>query len=214
MENKKIIGLYDYTVILTYLGLIFAFTGIINVLNQNYVLSILFLMLSGVCDMFDGTVASTKKRNACEKHFGIEIDSLCDLISFGLFPSLFVFIISGKSLLAGIVGAFYVLCAVIRLAFYNVQEIDRQKLTDEKRECFLGIPVTSIAIILPCVFFVNKMFGIEKTSSYLIILFLLAIGFICRITIKKPKLIGKIILLIIGMFEIIGIYLLLGKFWV
>ena len=43
-------------------------------------------VLCGVTDMFDGKVASTMKRNEAEKAFGIQIDSLCDLISFGVLP--------------------------------------------------------------------------------------------------------------------------------
>ena len=46
------------------------------------------LMFSGVCDMFDGKVASTKKeRTRSEKRFGIQIDSLSDLVCFGVLPA-------------------------------------------------------------------------------------------------------------------------------
>ena len=37
MEKKKVIGFYDYTVVLTYLGMMIAFTGIIKVLNEDYI---------------------------------------------------------------------------------------------------------------------------------------------------------------------------------
>ena len=50
-------------------------------------------MITGLCDTFDGAVASTKDRTASEKRFGVQIDSLCDLIGFGVLPGIFVYII-------------------------------------------------------------------------------------------------------------------------
>ena len=68
----KLIGFYDYTVILTYLSLFSAVFGMIQAIHGNYNLSVFCLLLSGVCDAFDGTVARTKKdRTEDEKAFGI-----------------------------------------------------------------------------------------------------------------------------------------------
>lgn len=92
--KKKLLGYYDYTVILTYCGVLFSLLGILRVISQNYWNAVFCLMLAGVCDMFDGTVASTKDRNASEKRFGIQIDSLSDLISFGVMPAVFVYKLS------------------------------------------------------------------------------------------------------------------------
>ena len=47
-----------------------------------------FLLICGLCDAFDGKVASTKKnRTAIEKNYGIQIDSLSDLVAFGVLPA-------------------------------------------------------------------------------------------------------------------------------
>ena len=82
------IGFYDYTVILTYLSLLSAVTGIGLAVAHHPLLAILCLMFSGLCDMFDGKVARSKKdRTDDEKAFGIQIDSLCDLFCFGAFPA-------------------------------------------------------------------------------------------------------------------------------
>lgn len=81
------IGFYDYTVILTYLSLLSAVTGIGLAVARHPLLAILCLMFSGLCDMFDGRVARTKKnRTAEQKGFGIQIDSLCDIVAFGILP--------------------------------------------------------------------------------------------------------------------------------
>ena len=210
MEKKKIIGFYDYTVVLTYAGMLFAFTGILDSLRQNYTGAIICLMMAGVCDMFDGAVASTKDRNCYEKHFGIEIDSMCDLISFGVLPAVFVYMISGQAPVAGLLAGGYVLCALIRLAYYNVQEYDRQKRTTGKREVFLGVPVTTIAIILPLVFLIKDQFNLKGTLSYLVLTTLVAIGFVSGIEVKKPKLAGKIVMIVLGTLEFLGVFLMTG----
>ena len=210
MEKKKVIGFYDYTVVLTYAGMLFAFVGILDSLRQNFTGAIICLMMAGVCDMFDGAVASTKDRNCYEKHFGIEIDSMCDLISFGVLPAIFVFMITGQAPIAGLLGGGYVLCALIRLAYYNVQEYDRQKRTTGKRETFLGVPVTTIAIVLPLLYLIKDQFNLKSTISYLVLTILVAVGFVSGIEIKKPKLAGKIVMIIFGALEFFGVFLMTG----
>ena len=76
------IGFYDYTVILTYLGFASGVFGILCAIKDPKHLfpAIFCLMFSGLCDMFDGKVARTKKKRTTEeKHFGIQLDSLSDL---------------------------------------------------------------------------------------------------------------------------------------
>ena len=90
--KKGLLGYYNYTVVLTYVGMLTAFMGILQVLNRNFSAAVVCLLVSGVCDMFDGKVAATKVRDHNEKCFGIQIDSLSDLVSFGIFPALFVYV--------------------------------------------------------------------------------------------------------------------------
>ncbi|SFG20761.1 CDP-alcohol phosphatidyltransferase family protein [Oribacterium sp. WCC10] len=210
MDKKKFLGFYDYTVVLTYMGMLFAFTGILSAIKLDFVHSMTCLMTAGICDMFDGAVASTKERNCYEKHFGIEIDSMSDLISFGVLPALFVYMIYDKAFMAGIVASVYVLCALIRLSYFNVQELDRQKKTTGKREFYLGVPVTTVAILLPLMFLIKSQLGLRGKLSYIVLLLIMACGFISGIEIKKPKLVGKIIMIALGLLEFIGIFLLSG----
>ena len=84
------IGFYDYTVILTYLSLLSGTTGIMLCLNGvgHPYLGMFFLLFSGLCDTFDGKVARSKKnRTEQMKKFGIQIDSLSDLVAFGVLPA-------------------------------------------------------------------------------------------------------------------------------
>ena len=84
------LGFYNYTVILTYFGVLTGFTGITCVLAENRSGALTCLLIAGLCDMFDGKIASTMTRTGREKRFGIQIDSLNDLICFGLLPALIV----------------------------------------------------------------------------------------------------------------------------
>ena len=84
------IGIFDYTVILTYLSLLSAGTGIIVSLHGNGhpYWGVFFLLICGICDLFDGKVARTKKnRTEMERNFGIQIDSLSDMVAFGVLPA-------------------------------------------------------------------------------------------------------------------------------
>lgn len=86
-RGNKMLGVYDYTVILTYISLWISIGGMMLSLNGHLDLAVLCLALSGLCDMFDGKIARTKKdRTEIEKRFGIQIDSLCDIVCFGVGP--------------------------------------------------------------------------------------------------------------------------------
>lgn len=208
--KKKALGYYDYTIILTYCGMLFAFCGILRAIGQKYSEAIFCLMLAGICDMFDGAVAATKVRTEEEKRFGIQIDSFSDLISFGVLPGVFVYMISGKNAWDGLIAAAFVLCALIRLAYFNVLEEERQNRTTEKRKSYIGLPVTTAAIFLPIVYLLYdyRLFG--NSVCFPILLLLMGIGFLSPIEIKKPGILGKICIVAIGSLEMLGMVVFMG----
>lgn len=203
-QSKKrpalLIGYYNYTVVLTYIGMLVGFAGILLAIEGNIIKSLICLMLSGFCDMFDGAIASTRKRTKQEKRFGIQIDSLSDLICFGVFPAIIVNSICHSKYTFFVCGL-YVLCALIRLSYFNVDEEERQDKSQGKREYYKGLPVTSIAVILP-------LFYKETVSSvvYLYILLAVAVAFVAPFKIKKPKKVLKSIMMAIGAFAIYRLF--------
>jgi len=87
--NKKLVGFYHYGVILTYLSVVAAIVGICFSVGGNKGarpdIGVICLLISGVCDAFDGAVAKTRKNRTREdRMFGERIDSLSDLIAFGV----------------------------------------------------------------------------------------------------------------------------------
>ena len=209
MRNNKI-GYYDYTVVLTYSGVLLACLGIFLIMGREYWQALICLMAAGVCDMFDGTVAKTKKREDDEKRFGIQIDSLSDLVSFGVFPALFVYQISDNSLAAGFISAAYILAALIRLAYFNVLEERRQQEAPEQCSGFLGVPVTTIAVLLPLLYAAYDHHFFRSTSVFSFLLCLTGVCFLTPVRIKKPNVLGKILLIIVGVIEAILVRLFAG----
>jgi CDP-diacylglycerol--serine O-phosphatidyltransferase len=209
MRSKKmLLGYYDYTVILTYCGMLSAFAGILNAVNGNFRLSLIFLMFTGFCDMFDGAVASTKDRNKSEKRFGIQIDSLSDLISFGVLPAVFVYMYSEKTALSAIASSLYLLFALIRLSYFNVLEEERQDSTSESRSEYLGVPVTTSALLLPLVYLLYEGGIIRNILWFSVIILVLGKFFVIAVKVRKPHTLGKIIMLLLGISEAVGLMLL------
>ena len=186
------IGFYSYTVILTYISLASAMAGIFFASGMiggtpHTTYAIVCLMISGLCDMFDGKIARTKKdRTEEEKKFGIQIDSLCDVICFGVLPSVIGYSVGLNTPLDLPVLILFPLCAVIRLAYFNVAEESRQKKTEEVRKVYEGLPVTSVALILPLVYSFHRDIGSIFPQVYETLMLLTAIAFITRFKVKKP----------------------------
>lgn len=188
------IGFYNYTVIVTYIGLISTFIGITHVLNGRYMLAIFCLIASGLCDMLDGVIARTHKtRSDHAKKFGIQIDSLCDVICFGVFPAIFNYAYTlnnarNYAIISVFVSSFFALTAVIRLGYFNVMEEERQRNTSEPRMSYQGMPVTMVSMFLPMLFvFKQRIEGGNLNFSIFFNVFCIILGFLYVLNIPIPK---------------------------
>ena len=204
------IGYYNYTVILTYMSLMSSVIGMFFAvgfgdLGPHPEYAIICLMVSGLCDMFDGKVARTKKdRTEREKKFGIQIDSLCDAICFGVLPSIIGYSIGMTDWCDLPILIIFPLCAVIRLAYFNVAEEERQSKTVENRKVYEGLPVTSVALILPLLYSFHKDIGSNWFPEvYGGALLIIAIAFITRFKVKKPSMKTMLCFIGVGVLELI-----------
>ncbi len=181
------IGFYSYTVVLTYLGLASAAMGMILSIQGFAKYALFCLAFSGLCDMFDGKVARMKKnRTEDEKRFGIQIDSLCDVVCFGAFPMTLCYSIGMRGPAGISILVFYLIAGVIRLAFFNVMEERRQDETDEARKYYQGLPITSIAIILPLFCTLRPLLGHRFLSELHICILTVGLLFIINFPLRKP----------------------------
>jgi len=209
----RLIGFYDYTVILTYLSLISSVLGMTQAIHGDYKAAIFCLAFSGICDAFDGMVARSKKnRTEDERAFGIQLDSLCDVICFGVFPAMICYLLGMRGTLGLCIVFFYCICAVIRLAFFNVLEEKRQKTEGGGNKTYRGLPVTSIAFILPLAFWLQFIIpDIAFLVLLHVLLVLVGFLFVLDFPLRKPSL--KALLAMIAVVSItVGIILGYTKF--
>ena len=122
----RLIGFYDYTVVMTYISLISSVLGMTRAIHGDYKTAIFCLALSGICDAFDGRIARTKKnRTEDEKAFGIQLDSLCDVICFGMFPALICYLL-------GVRGVLGMILVVLAYPVYNrILKKERARIAPE-----------------------------------------------------------------------------------
>ncbi len=189
----RFIGFYDYTVVLTYMSLISAVLGAIFAHKGLLARAMLCLFLSGFCDAFDGKVARTKKnRTDDEKAFGIQLDSLCDVVSFGMAPAFSLYCMGVSSTVGIVILCAYCVCAVIRLAFFNVQEAKRQQVESGANKYYRGLPVTTSAIIFPVFYLLKPLLpGSVFVACLYVLAALTAFLFILDFKVKKLDL-GKL----------------------
>jgi CDP-diacylglycerol---serine O-phosphatidyltransferase len=215
VESKPVVGYYGLWVALTYLSVVVAILGIHFALIDNVRYALVCLMISGVCDMFDGRVASLfKKRNTREKHYGIQIDSLADIISFGVLPAAIGYERydpSGNFISLGwfdtAIFPIYLMAALIRLAYYNVIETELHG-QNKKRTYYEGLPVTSVAFIIPLTYALCHIFNKSIFDIYNILLIFLSAAFVLKIRVPKPRARTQILLCALGLPIIIYILFL------
>ncbi|MEX2639459.1 MAG: CDP-diacylglycerol--serine O-phosphatidyltransferase, partial [Balneolales bacterium] len=124
------------------MNLFCGFIAIIQILEGNPVLGAWLIVFAGVFDMLDGFMA--RLANA-DSEFGIELDSLSDMVSFGAAPAilLYTFGLNELQLLGIIICSFIPLCGAVRLARFNVDA-----KTDGDPGYFKGLPIPAQALMV------------------------------------------------------------------
>lgn len=157
-------GIYILPNALTMCGLFLGFYSILATIKGNYLHASWAIMIATIFDGLDGWVArlthSTTK-------FGIELDSLSDLVAFGLAPAVLVYkwalIPFGR---VGWAAAFlFAACGSLRLARYNVQ------MGSAESKSFTGMPIPgAAAVIVTLIIFYYKMWDTVPDRNYIILL--------------------------------------------
>ena len=209
------LGVWDYTVILTYISFISAGIGIFCAISMHLPWAIFFLACSGLCDMFDGKIARTKKdRTEDEKKFGIQIDSLCDIVCFGILPMVICYKSGMKHMYSIVILVLYGLAGLVRLAHFNVMEEKRQEQTDEDKKYYHGLPITSMAIALPLLFLFAPMFlnHIQFLTIMHLLVMMVGAMFIVDFKLRKPTVMEMILLVGVVALAVV-ILIFIGRSW-
>lgn len=209
------LGFWDYTVILTYISFLSSCAGIFCAISMHLRWAVVCLAFSGLCDMFDGKIARTKKnRTEDEKSFGIQIDSLCDIVCFGVLPIVICHKMGMNRIYGEIILALYGLAGVVRLGFFNVMEAKRQARCDEDKKYYQGLPITSMAIALPLLCIALPLFPNREAFLAALHVLVAAVGvlFVTDFKLRKPST-GELFLLVGAVALSVLIIIFLGRGW-
>ena len=200
------IGFYDYTVVVTYISLISSIMGMFFAIDGKLPLAVFCLAFSGLCDMFDGKIARTKKnRTDDEKAFGIQIDSLCDIVCFGIFPIILGYQLGMCKIYSLMILAFYGVAGVIRLAYFNVMEEKRQSETSENRKYYQGL------VIMPLLFMVSVFFPGFRYFLGCLHFAMLLVGFLFILDFRFRKPTNRELVILVAVVAVAVLFILLYK---
>jgi CDP-diacylglycerol--serine O-phosphatidyltransferase len=166
--------------LLTVLSLVCGFASIIFSLEQQFTFACWAIILSVIFDGLDGQIA---RRNPIPNEFGKELDSLVDVVSFGIAPSIlgYIFIYHDFYIPASIALFIYLFCSVMRLAKYNITP--KEKLANY----FYGLPTTVSGGMLASfvLIFRNKHTGL--ILGYIPLIFLLVVLSLAFLMVSRVK---------------------------
>lgn len=164
-------GIYLLPNTVTLFGMFCGFYAILISFKGQYVYSAWAILIALIFDGLDGWVA--RVTHSATK-FGIELDSLSDLVAFGIAPAVLIY--SWGLVPFGRLGwgaaFFFVICGALRLARYNVQ------MASTESKAFVGMPIPGAAtVIASLVLFHTKVWGEPAGKNYLILFlpFMLAV---------------------------------------
>ncbi len=169
--------------LITLVNIFFGFLSILNSYIANYSLACYFILLAAVLDSLDGKIA---RLFGVSTEFGKELDSLSDLVSFCLAPSVLVYILYSQNMpgISGeLIAAAPLLLGVIRLAHYNISE-------NENTSYFKGLPTTFNAIfICSLILYIENIKAIapEYSQPRFLLPIIISSSFLMISRIKYPK---------------------------
>ena len=142
-------GTYIWPNLFTTANLFSGFFGIVNSINGNFELAAMAVFASCVFDFMDGKVA---RLTGGTSRFGVEYDSLADLVAFGVGPGLLMYLMALKPYgrLGWLAAFVFMACGALRLARFNVQ------VETTNKKYFVGLPIpVGASIIAASVLFMN-----------------------------------------------------------
>ena len=146
---------------LTIIGVCVGLSSIKFAMDQNYGLSIIALLISGILDTLDGRIARLIKGTS---KVGKELDSLTDVVSFGVAPAfiMYFWILNELEKLGWLIVLVYVVCCALRLARFNITTYSDGTLW--KQNFFEGVPSPGGAglVILPLILYKSEIYNFDQ----------------------------------------------------
>lgn len=203
------IGFINLANIITLGGLCSSAIAVFCAANHNYCLALTFFLIAGICDMTDGTAARhTPGRSDRAKVYGIQLDSLCDMVSFGVTPCLIAWFLGFDSVIDVIVYLLVLIASATRLAYFNMLTMEKADLSSKS---FVGMPIP-FSCFSTALLMMMLSFGIAPAGmawAFRAVYLLVAMLYVIRVKIPKPPL--KIAIIFGGIIAVI--YILTIVLW-
>lgn len=192
------IGKFNRAFMVTSLGVVSAVIGMFFAIDQKLDYAILCLVISGICDMFDGKIARKHNKTDEDTKYGIQIDSLADIFAFGVFPVVILMTMGLQEWYHFAIYSLFIITGITRLSYFNMMA---EKSGPVK--VFTGLPITSSSMAFPFFWLLNVLLETDFLNIvYPILMFVMAICFVANVkVIKKP---GKVENIIFTLIAIVG----------
>ena len=154
--------------------------SMISAIESNFIQAAWLILLSLIFDGLDGRVA--RLTNTCSK-FGVEFDSLADMVSFGVAPALLMYLFIGHDFarFGVVVSALFVIFGAIRLARFNVMTAQTEP------SVFIGVPIPTAAVFISLLVLVFEKYGIKMEYGVIIMILSILVSFLMVSNIRYPS---------------------------
>jgi CDP-diacylglycerol--serine O-phosphatidyltransferase len=170
-ESQPRRGVFLLPATITSIGLLSGFYSMVSAVTGHFEVAAVMIIVAFLCDGLDGRIARASRTSS---QFGVEYDSLSDVVAFGVAPAMLAFAWALKPIgSVGIaVGGLYVLCGALRLARFNVQTAT----ADKSR--FVGLPIPGAALMIASTALAYSYFDLDspRTLCTLMVPVTLALG--------------------------------------
>ena len=178
------LGIINLPTVVTFLGMFMALSTIFLAYSGHFAGALITLMYAGICDLGDGALARRMTLSEEEQAFGVQIDSIIDMASFGVAPALFALMLGMNTLPDMVLLSFFVSCAAMRLAYFNVHGL----VADGGKKFYTGLPVTYAAMIFPLVGVLQVLVAPDIFAIiFRVTVLLTSLLFIMKVKTPKPS---------------------------
>lgn len=202
--SEHVLGFYNYSIIATLVGLVVSMLGIcFSVFWPLPLVSVYCLLIAGGFHLFDGKIAKTKMLTPEEAGFGRALDLISDLAAFVLLPLAIGYSTGMESAWFLPFLLIYLLAGIIRLTYLYVTDAERKVTGGRHRQVYIGLPLSSVALILPAFFLLQKVMPLAFPWLLGVLMLVLSAGFLYRFKMRKFGIKGMMVFILIGIIEMV-----------
>ncbi len=184
LTKHRFLGVYNYSVLLSYISLAFGVFGLFMAIKSNVPSAMTCLVLAAFLEHFDRRIVNSKKKlSSEEKHYSTHVDSLSDLLCFGVLPCAIGCAVGLNSIIHILFYVFYIGSVAIRLSYLNVKK-ENDEVSDKYCQ---GLPVMSIVILLFVLYLFKDVLGVLYGLIMTCVYPIAGISYISNFIIRKPK---------------------------